>query len=281
MNMRVWRTFLIMLAGIVLSVGGLFAQGMGLSEVQEILQEEGIYFGKIDGISGEETLAAIRRFQIREGLAVTGELDAKTVEALSAAKQKENKNAGIPVQELQNRQAPAEEYVPQNEPPTPPAVTSETSQADAAFLEQYQNNMPAPMTPTPAAPVSPAPPAGASFPYEAQPNPSTNRIYSSLFAETPYEQASREVQVGIFKKAQRFLKDNEYYHGQIDGMPGPLFYEALQIFQYEYGLPGTGRLDVATLEEMELVVVERPSRWRKILDLEPAPTIIRGVRVTD
>jgi peptidoglycan hydrolase-like protein with peptidoglycan-binding domain len=49
---------------------------------QEILQDEGYYAGKIDGAKGGETIAAIRRYQIRNGLQITGELDAETQRSL-------------------------------------------------------------------------------------------------------------------------------------------------------------------------------------------------------
>src|SRR5207237_9748701 len=56
-----------------------------VQQAQEELKEQGYYFGQINGDKNDETVAAIRRFQIRSGLQVTGELDQETVRALHAA----------------------------------------------------------------------------------------------------------------------------------------------------------------------------------------------------
>ena len=50
--------------------------------MQAELAERGLYHGKIDGIPGPETQAALREFQNRNGLAPTGELNASTANAL-------------------------------------------------------------------------------------------------------------------------------------------------------------------------------------------------------
>src|SRR5256885_8197123 len=52
---------------------------------QEQLKEQGYYFGQINGDKNADTVAAVRRFQIRNGMQVTGELDEETLRALQAA----------------------------------------------------------------------------------------------------------------------------------------------------------------------------------------------------
>ncbi len=59
------------------------AESVDWGVVQRQLQADGLYYGKIDGRSGPETLAAVNRFQIRKGLPVTGEVDAATWTALT------------------------------------------------------------------------------------------------------------------------------------------------------------------------------------------------------
>jgi peptidoglycan hydrolase-like protein with peptidoglycan-binding domain len=56
-----------------------------VQQAQEELKEQGYYFGEINGEKNADTIAAIRRFQIRSGLQVTGELDQETLRALRAA----------------------------------------------------------------------------------------------------------------------------------------------------------------------------------------------------
>jgi peptidoglycan hydrolase-like protein with peptidoglycan-binding domain len=55
-----------------------------VQQAQEELKEQGYYFGQINGDKNADTIAAIRRFQIRSGLQVTGELDPETLRALHA-----------------------------------------------------------------------------------------------------------------------------------------------------------------------------------------------------
>jgi peptidoglycan hydrolase-like protein with peptidoglycan-binding domain len=55
-----------------------------VQQAQEELKAQGYYFGEIDGDKNADTSAAIRRFQIRNGLQVTGELDEATLRALHA-----------------------------------------------------------------------------------------------------------------------------------------------------------------------------------------------------
>ena len=52
--------------------------------VQEKLREAGLYFGQIDGAYSSELAAALGRYQIRNGLPITGQLDGDTSKALGA-----------------------------------------------------------------------------------------------------------------------------------------------------------------------------------------------------
>jgi peptidoglycan hydrolase-like protein with peptidoglycan-binding domain len=53
--------------------------------VQEKLHEAGFYFGEIDGAYSSELAAALGRYQIRNGLPITGQLDVETSKALGAS----------------------------------------------------------------------------------------------------------------------------------------------------------------------------------------------------
>src|SRR5256886_16367483 len=55
-----------------------------VQQAQEELKAQGYYFGQIDGDKNADTIAAIRRFQIPNGLQVTGELNEETPRALNA-----------------------------------------------------------------------------------------------------------------------------------------------------------------------------------------------------
>ena len=52
--------------------------------VQTKLRDGGFYFGEIDGAYSSELAAALGRYQIRNGLPITGQLDVETAKALGA-----------------------------------------------------------------------------------------------------------------------------------------------------------------------------------------------------
>lgn len=58
----------------------------GLREAQGALKAQGYYYGELSGEINPATTAAIRRFQIRSGLQVTGELNSETTATLHLAK---------------------------------------------------------------------------------------------------------------------------------------------------------------------------------------------------
>jgi len=53
-------------------------------EVQTKLSDQGFYFGEIDGAYSSDLSAALSRYQIRNGLPITGQLDVETSKALGA-----------------------------------------------------------------------------------------------------------------------------------------------------------------------------------------------------
>src|SRR2546427_4515864 len=78
--MRLRIAILILLA----SVGPLWAD-QAIQNVQQALKDQGFYYGEITGRKDADTTAAIRRYQIRNGLKITGELDTETQRSLRMA----------------------------------------------------------------------------------------------------------------------------------------------------------------------------------------------------
>src|SRR5213593_192079 len=52
--------------------------------LQQTLKQQGFYYGTVTGEKSAETTAAIRRYQIRNGLKVTGEINEETTRSLNA-----------------------------------------------------------------------------------------------------------------------------------------------------------------------------------------------------
>jgi peptidoglycan hydrolase-like protein with peptidoglycan-binding domain len=66
---------------------GSAASGAGdysLADAQRKLAQLGLYSSKVDGVPGPGTNRAISTFQKANGLSVTGQLDAATIDALQA-----------------------------------------------------------------------------------------------------------------------------------------------------------------------------------------------------
>src|SRR6478672_5965072 len=53
-----------------------------VESVQQALKDEGFYYGEVNGDMNANVTAAIRRYQIRNGLQVSGELNDETLRSL-------------------------------------------------------------------------------------------------------------------------------------------------------------------------------------------------------
>jgi peptidoglycan hydrolase-like protein with peptidoglycan-binding domain len=242
-------------AAILLATALLAASGGGddqLRDVQAELKSEGFYYGEPDGKEGPETSAAIRRFQIRHGLQITGKLNAETLEALGIGAAPERPAPGEPKPPAQvNPPPPGEMPVPPKradllrERPVPdgtsglrerrPEVDDEGEAPDAPRARRGYPDDPAVVEP-------PTPVPGATY-----------DEFTTFYHGTPYASAPREVQLDVARKAQIVLARRGLYRARLDGLPGPATADALFAFQEERRLPRTGRLDLRTLAEMNLL----------------------------
>ena len=192
--------------------------------VQTELKSQGFFYTEVTGVNGPETVAAIKRYQIRNGLEVTGTLTKETLEALNIQGNAPAAPAPAPVE----REAPPK---PEARPMAP--KDNNAPDADREFLKK----------PVPAPRVPPAPTAGGE--------------YAKLFARTPYETAPSPVQESTIKRAQKFLLDQGFFRARIDGAPSPALGEAILGYQRLVRLPLTGRLDMETLSAMRMLPGEK------------------------
>jgi peptidoglycan hydrolase-like protein with peptidoglycan-binding domain len=145
----------------------------GLKRIQQSLRDQGFYYGSIDGAPGDETTQAIRRYQIRNGLQVTGQLNDETRNSiLRASGDAGTAPAGVSV-------APSGAVRPRSTPsaiaqPTPRSATNSApppasrvaptpsvSDDDAADAGGFHRSAAGQATPPPlarTAPVRPVPP---------------------------------------------------------------------------------------------------------------------------
>ena len=203
-----------------------------IANAQQALKDQGFYYGEITGHKDADTTAAIRRYQIRNGLKVTGELNNETQRSLHVT---------------------GTTTAPQRVP----AVPHQPMQDDSDLSENQPHTY-EPPPPQSRAPQYGAPQYGASPIYPNEPYRYREAVYG-IFSGTPYERASIGVQQRIVFNAQLILARHGYYRSDIDGVYGPGTAIALRAFQIQRGLPPTGRFDLPTLGALGLMPGQRPS----------------------
>ena len=194
-----------------------------VESVQQALKDEGFYYGEVNGDMNANLTAAIRRYQIRNGLQVSGELNDETLRSLgikSSGSPRTSSKAAAPT--------PAAGAVA-SEPP------SETENASPAPSVQPFNNGPQDQQIFPSNPVGPA---GSP---------------ASVFADTPFATAPAAVQHDVIVSAQITLARYGLYREQIDGIYGPAMELSLRAYQARTRLQVTGRLDLETLAALRLL----------------------------
>src|SRR6266581_8580413 len=239
--MRLRIAILILLA----SVGPLWADQI-IQNVQQALKDQGFYYGEITGAKDADTTAAIRRYQIRNGLPITGDLNDETLKSLGVD------SSGV-------------RAIAKASPSPVPAAPAAPNTSDLR-AERHES----------AAPINPL--TGQPFPEPQQDRrgpvrPDYDAVPGRLaenFAGTPYEAAPPQVQRNVIISAQNILARRGLYRGAIDGNAGSDLEFSLRAYQARVRLPVTGRLDLETLAALELlpganapVYVPRRRPWRQ------------------
>ncbi|MEY2493635.1 MAG: hypothetical protein QOJ45_127 [Verrucomicrobiota bacterium] len=195
-----------------------------IESAQQKLTEQGFYYGEINGKKDADTTAAIRRYQIRNGLPITGEIDATTQRSLGLT----SKPASTP--------RPRATATPG---PTPP---------------DYRAESPAPRNPA----ARPPSDNKADEEIVEEPGPRVIRPEASgVFRGTLFEAAPLDAQQRVIAGAQLLLMRQGFYNGGIDGLFGAGTEQAIRAYQMQIGLRPNGRLDPETLSSLGLLGVRR------------------------
>jgi len=223
------------LAGLILILSaGLLLADPVTESVQQALKDEGFYYGDVTGTKDADTMAAIRRYQIRNGLQITGDLNDETLKALGV-----DSSGGRAVVKASPTAAPDTSDLRASAKP-PPQEEQESEPDETS----RPNN---PMT-------------GQAFPEPPrqgrQQRPDDDAVSgrsAESFAGTPYEASPPQVQRDVVISAQNVLASRGLYRGPVDGSIGPDFEFSLRAYQARVKLPVTGRLDLDTLAALELL----------------------------
>lgn len=212
------RTVLVLL----LSGGTLLADPL-IENVQQALKDQGFYYGEVTGSKDADTAAAIRRYQIRNGLQITGDLNDETIKSLGVSA-----SGGGAVVKATPAPAPKGPALLKEEPEPEQPQTPTNPLTGQPFPDPRQNRQPD---------IQGVVPSG----------PAEN------FIGTPYQNSPPEVQRDVIVAAQNILAERGLYRGAVNGMMGPDFEFSLRAYQARVRLPVTGRLDLDTLAALELL----------------------------
>jgi peptidoglycan hydrolase-like protein with peptidoglycan-binding domain len=208
-----------------------------IESVQQVLKDQGFYYGEITGQMSSDLTAAIRRYQIRSGLQVNGQLNGETLQSLGINSSSAAQSAPRPASPNPALSKPGEQPPIEGAYATPAPV-------------QPITNAPQDQHVYPSSPVAPAASAG-------------------VLARTPFETAPPEVQRNVIVSAQIALARRGLYHEEVNGIYGPAMEFSLRAYQARAKIPVTGRLDLETLAALRLLPQPRepfydPSRrrWR-------------------
>ena len=217
-------------------------------QVQAALGTAGFYFGIADGKMGDDTRAALRRYQIRNGLDVSGNMSPETLAALKVAKSKNTGPAAVDEQQI-----------------------ASTTKAPYAFLSP-KNRVAEPSQPRTLSPQGQSNPTPVEVPVTRSP---AKEFYSDTDTTTSAP-APQNVEL---IKAQRSLARLGFYRGAPNGLPGPETEEALLGFQGSLHLRLTGRLDNDTRQALFVAPPSVPTKPFRHANNRPDGTVLRGVWV--
>jgi peptidoglycan hydrolase-like protein with peptidoglycan-binding domain len=199
---------------VALCVANLVRADQTVQSVQQALKDQGFYYGNVTGDKSAETTAAVRRYQIRNGLQVSGEINPETVQSLKLGS---NSNLAASSQSTSK-----------------PAVAQQNTNAirpdDNSGLGQ---NSPSPQQ-------SPTEP---NRQLEMTPD------LSNAGVQPAPTRTSKRI---VIAEVQQQLISRGYYQGRADGKHGRRTALALRAFQFDSGLPASGHLDTSTLNALGL-----------------------------
>jgi peptidoglycan hydrolase-like protein with peptidoglycan-binding domain len=245
------KNALLLLLG-VMTAGSLWADDLTRA-IQQRLKDQGFYYGEVDGQPGEETSAAIRRYQIRYGLRVTGQVNDETLHSMGMSRESVPRPVpGNPNNEGSYDRQPRGQYQPQAPYRQAPDQQAPYQQAPYQQAPYQQAPYQEPPREYYGRPIPQGP--GWEDYDEARPTPySAPEVATSLprlFAGTLYERAPFQVQENVLYAVQGELMSRGFFRAIIDGRPGPATTDAILRFQREEELPMTGRLDNETLNAL-------------------------------
>ena len=239
------KTFTLLTSAALL-LSSVVARGDTQTEtIQQKLKDQGFYYGAITGKVDTDTTAAIRRYQIRNGLKISGEMNSETAKSLGVSVNSATKSSPRPAGTPAPRNVATP--VPRRTAPLTPAPPAMPQRDDARGDSSFT---PAPDDRTPPDRVDPSD-GYAPGPRGLQPE------VSGFFDGTPFEVAPPDVQRKVIVGAQALLAQEGFYRGAIDGIYGRGLQFSLRSYQARRRIAPSGALDMDTLAALGLLPGQR------------------------
>jgi peptidoglycan hydrolase-like protein with peptidoglycan-binding domain len=132
---------------ITLCAAGVVHADQTIRSLQQTLKQQGFYYGAVTGEKSTETTAAIRRYQIRNGLKITGEINEETTRslnsssnAIAAGAQRSSKPASP---QLSSVQADANSGLSQKPPPPGSSQPARWFATNPSYAASFYQSVPA------------------------------------------------------------------------------------------------------------------------------------------
>jgi peptidoglycan hydrolase-like protein with peptidoglycan-binding domain len=239
--------------------------------VQKKLAELGLFSGTVDGFYGPMTANAIRAFEVRNNMVVTGDLNPEVIEAILSADA-----AGIapqasaaPVAPVQPTPVQQVAVVAPQPAPAPLAAPSQqltpidnavdvmgnaAAQTIDSLVAAVGGDIPPRTTPPAALPLMPV--AQPSQPMPAPVQMAALSPVAPVFqpataapeTTSAIPEAQPETSEDIVSQIQRGLASLGFYHGAIDGRPGEATARSIREFENFHSYQVTGQINPDLVE---------------------------------
>jgi len=117
-----------------------------IRSLQQTLKDQGFYYGAVTGEKSAETTAAIRRYQIRNGLQVTGEVNEETLRSVNSSSNSVAGASGTnskPAPSQPNTSRPdVNAAVSQSSPPPSSSQSDRPMQANSSYSASFYQSAP-------------------------------------------------------------------------------------------------------------------------------------------
>jgi peptidoglycan hydrolase-like protein with peptidoglycan-binding domain len=214
--------------------------------VQQQLKDKGFYYGEATGVRDDETSAAIRRYQIRFGLKVNGEMDQETLDSI-----------GVSGHAPSTSSPEAPTALPSVPAPTPPPAVHHPK----TDRQVVQEPTPVPRGRLKSTSVQKSKPTPYVAHVSRASSGSTGVSTSGWLSRTYYADAPHYVQREVVAQVQSELGDLGFYSGPVNGYLNPATVAAVNRYQRSHGSSASGRVTNSTLERLGIlqrrVVVRR------------------------